>query len=95
MWPNKGIWFYRSWCIVDKLELFGIWGLVLKLIGSYFENRMLQVQFINTDNICRKSDWVAVLKCVPQGSMLVPVMFILYVADDTSVMVQSHKEDED
>lgn len=52
------------------------------------------MQLINTDNICRKSDWVAILKCVPHGSMLVPVMFILYVADDTSVMVQSYKEDD-
>ena len=92
--------------LMKKLEYLGIRGTGLRLIHSYFKDRIQQVQFLSSSNIMKKSDWKKVVKGVPQGSILGPVMFILYVADlqsnltlsiitqfadDTSVTIQSHK----
>lgn len=87
--------------LFDKLAHYGIRGLTLNWVKSYFSNRKQFVQFndycSSTKNIC----------CgVPQGSILDPLFFLLYIndinyvskivnlilfADDTNIFF-SHKD---
>ena len=87
--------------LFDKLEHYGIRGLALKWIKSYFSNRL---QFVEYNGYV---SYRANIMCgVPQGSILGPLFFLLYIndiintstilqlilfADDTNVFV-SHKD---
>ena len=86
--------------LVSKLECYGIRGLCLDWIKSYLTNRKQFVQF--NDSVSTEQ----IITCgVPQGSILGPLFFILYIndfpkifelansmlfADDTSIFL-SHK----
>jgi hypothetical protein len=59
-----------------KLEHYGFRGIALRWIKSYFENRKHFVQFGKT-----KSSEAIILCGVPQGSILGPLFFILYIND--------------
>ena len=87
--------------LIYKLHLYGIRGIVLELFKSYLLNRR---QFVTLNGYKSENK---VLKCgVPQGSILGPLLFILYIndlcntsevlryilfADDTSIFM-SHKD---
>ena len=87
--------------LFDKLEHYGIRGLALKWIKSYFSNRL---QFVEYNGYV--SSRANIMCGVPQGSILGPLFFLLYIndiintstilqlilfADDTNVFV-SHKD---
>ena len=86
--------------LLNKLYYYGISGLPLELIKSYLENRKQCVKCGN-----HFSTFLEVLCGVPQGSILGPLLFLLYVndlpviidhssilfADDTSVLSSSKK----
>ena len=62
--------------LIDKLKYYGVHGTNLNLFSSYLENRK---QYTEIDNI--KSNMLSITTGVPQGSILGPLLFIIYIND--------------
>ena len=62
--------------LLYKLESFGISGNLLKLFHSYLNNRQQRVA-VNG----QYSKWAPILAGVPQGSILGPLLFLIYIND--------------
>ena len=89
---------------MKKLECYGIRGKLFNWLKSYLENRHRYVHYNGYD-----SDKKVVTHGVPQGSILGPLLFILYIndfsrssdllfsilfADDTSVFIEGTNYDQ-
>ena len=70
---------YNVFCILEKYV--GICGNALKLIKSYCSNRTQRVQI---DNVL--SDFVSIICGVPQGSVLGPLKFCLYLLPLSAIL---------
>ena len=90
--------------LLDKLYLYGIRGTALDWITNYLSDRKQYVVYNNT-----KSDEKHITCGVPQGSILGPLLFLLYVndicnvsdilfpilfADDTNIFLNGKNTDE-
>ena len=62
--------------LINKLEYYGIKGSHLRLIHSYLSNRKQYTEINNT-----KSNILSITTGVPQGSILGPLLFIMYIND--------------
>lgn len=75
-----------------KLNLYGIRGVASRLIESYLENRKQCVIEMGKNGEMQMSDTVTIKKGVPQGSVLGPLLYILYtnelpiVVDQTMIL---------
>ena len=63
--------------LLRKMEIYGIGGTTLKWFENYLTNRK---QYIQISNI-KKTDLKDVVCGVPQGSILGPLLFLIYVND--------------
>ena len=65
--------------LLDKLGTIGLGGKLLQWLESYLYNRKQRVKLGNST-----SDWCVVQSGIPQGSVLGPILYLIYSYDSPS-----------
>jgi hypothetical protein len=67
--------------LLDKLEFCGVTGIANNLIKSYLMERYQRVIIRNKSSNIYYSKWNKIIKGVPQGSVLEPLLFLIHIND--------------
>ena len=111
MWSQKSVPLCNHDILLFKLEIYGITGKDKELYRSYLKGRYQRVSIYNkTHHYSTLSNWAPIKHGVPQGSILGPLLFLLYMnhlpkcindisipilfADDTSILFTHSNIDE-